>query len=497
MATIDIRVNIRYTSGAKGAGYDEEIDLTSDGRNGTLPRLVDSPITYKFDSAFRPWSRSKSAASFGSVKVYGQEWLEDVNQLTEYPPKIRIYVSLNGATEELVYDGKSYQSKRLGDNVREIVLAPFTEILNESIIDVMVTGVNPSEEIIPPHCIGRQVYQMEPVMYDYSTNKYLVCTKENNSTYYGALAVYDNGDPLSSGTDYTASTDTIDGNDYYMITLTSPAVGKIVVDMTFDDSTTKQIVDSAGLMMDYKGVDNDSITDNATAYYSGKYGQNIAQHGWIDYGNNTIRSVMDIMANSVCSCWHSTNGLDYYLDPLKVPEDETATLIINGDDLRGKITSDIDTAPNLSLRIGSRVNHYPYREGEVASGASAYYKNLVSKDARVNVSLENAVSAHSCPTDNFETTGATHYSKQFKTKFLSSFTAANNNKPKAQVAHLANLYGDKTRRFYTCTVTMNFLEVTLGEIAELNGDGISGKNVQVVGISGDLRANEIKLILWG
>ena len=500
MTQIAVRVNIRYSTGALSGGntyYDQEIDITTDGADGTEPLLVDSPITYSFNSGFRPWSKSRSSSSFGSVKVYDQTWLNDVNELSDRPPLVRLYVTIDDNPEEKVYDGKSYQSKYLGESVYEIMLAPFTEILNEPLAGEMILGLNPSVKLLPPLFIGRQAFQAEPMMYDYANNVYLICSKENNGPTYSISGVRDNGDLLALTTDYSLSTITIDSNDYQAITLVSPAVGKLTVDITGDSSTTNQIYQSVGLMMDYREIDYDSVTDNAAGYYTTKYGQNIAQHGWMDYGTQTVKDVMDLMAESVTSCWHSKNGKDYYLDPLKVPEDEASILTIDKDNLLSEVTSDVDTAPNLSLRIGGRVNHFVFRDTEVAAGATQAEKDTVTSKARVTVDLAQTLAQHSVPDDNFVTVGATHRAKQFKEMFLSTFTASNNNKIKAQVAHLCNLYGNKTRRFYKCSVTMNLLSLSMGDIVEIDYNDIENKKVQVVGISGDLRENTLKLILWG
>lgn len=496
--TLEVRVNIRYSTGALTGGvttYDAEVDLTSDGRGDTLPLLVDAPIAFNFQAGFRMWGK-KSQISYGSVKVFGQDWLTDVNQLTDKPPLIRIYVSRNGETEVLRWEGKSYHSKYLGNNIYEISLASIHEIYNEPVIGHEFESINPVDNIKGAMSFGRFMYQIEAIPYDLANNKYIVCNADNNET-ISVIRVSDKGDPLILGTDYSVSTITIDSVNYVMITLVNQAFGVVTVDIDSTPSTVTMVMENVITgMLDYKSIPYTSITDNIESYYISKGYRNTNNHGHYESGGATIKQIIDLFVDSVFGAWYSINGKDIILDPLKVPEDEVADFIIDENNILSEITSEIDTAPNLSMTINCWRNFRPLRESEIAASIPIADRQALMNPYRRTKSLDDAeVEFPTIPVDNFRKAETTHTGKQYKEGYTS--TSQSPTRQPDRLAHLSKLYGDKTRRFYKVTATLSYLDVQLGQIAEINYDKLSGKKVQVVGIQGDLNSSKIKLTLWG
>ena len=95
------------------------------------------------------------------------------------------------------------------------------------------------------------------------------------------------------------------------------------------------------------------------------------------------------------------------------------------------------------------------------------------------------------PTNEYDSPYYNKDNKDWKILYWHDF-----NKAKAAVKHVVSLFTEKNRKFYTFDAVLNFQNVNIADICRLKYDGLD-KKLFIIGVSGGVRSNKVKIKAWG
>ena len=511
MSKIRIRARFTYTT---TTAYDTVVDYTDDENSSakykkqTEYKIVDAPVTFTKSMGQWFWG-SKTTQSFSSIKIFGATWARTDKHI-DTPPKIDIYVVVDGV-ETKVYEGVAHSIQDLGEDIYEFKLQDLREQFNRPAIKYEWTGINPVDTYPVPIFAGYGVWGVEPVMYDYATQKLVFSefTALYGTAFYFAVQgtdgeLLDNGDPLVYTTDYTLASPS-SGSTYLLVAdLVSSSFGIITGGGRNTSVTYRGLVKAVESVL-WRVYDDPAdiptVTNNAGTWLATNYNNDCDEIGIYADSDETGQDLLTRFAESINGFWYVNGAGDVIFDTLRLPENETAVHTFDQSNILSKtITTDVDVAKNATFKVGSRRNYRPLKYSECAMSLTEDEKQLQINDYRYVSTYADVVTlatAEALPyKSNNELTTATSvfYRKDMKDYFRSDIQTKDG--ATRLLWHLTDLLFEQVRRFYKLEVSVAFTDLELGMVVALDYNGYN-LNLIITNISANIREGTTKLELWG